>query len=106
MLPLLRLGELTRVAALRLFAPDAEVEEGCAEALHLLLHDRPDVEARHNGAEPPRRRDRLEAGDARSQHEYLRRRNRARRRHQHREETRQPLRGEQDRLVPGYRALR
>src|SRR5919201_293604 len=61
------LRQLARVAALRLFHRDAEVEERRAEAFHLLAHHGPHVEPRHDRAQPPRRRDRLEARNARAQ---------------------------------------
>src|SRR5436305_1254861 len=53
--------QLARVAALGLRAADPEVEPRRTEALDLLAHDRPNVEARHDCAEPARGRDRLQA---------------------------------------------
>ena len=98
--------ELLRVAALGLLAVHAEVEERRAERLHLLRHRRPHVEGRHDRAEPPRGRDRLQPGDARPQHEHARGGDRAGRRHQQREHLRAPVGGEQHRLVAGDRRLR
>ena len=57
--------QLARVAARGLLRADAEVEEGRAEALHLLGDGRPDVEGGHDCAETPRGRDRLQTRDAR-----------------------------------------
>ena len=99
-------GELPRVAAGRLLAADAEVEEGRAEALDLLLHHGPHVERRHDRAQPPRGRDRLQAGHAGAEDEHLRRGHGAGGRHQEREELLQPVGGEQRRLVARHRALR
>ena len=42
-------GLLARVAA-RAFGRDADLDEARAERLHLLLHRRPHVERRHDGA--------------------------------------------------------
>src|SRR5205807_321579 len=61
------LRQLARVSALRLLHRHAEVEEGRAEALHLLAHRGPHVEARHDRTEPPRCRDGLEPSDAGTQ---------------------------------------
>ncbi len=92
LLRLLLRGQLSRVATFGLLAADAEVEELCAERLHLLLHDGSHVEAGDDGAEPPSGGESLEAGDACAQHEHLRRRHGARRGSQHRKELRQSLR--------------
>ena len=104
--PLVLVGQLLRVAALGLLADDAEVEEAGAEALDLLAHHRPDVEAGHDRAEPARGRDRLKPRDPGAEHEHLRRRHGPGRRHQHRKEPGQPLCGEQRGLVAGDRGLR
>ncbi len=77
-----------------------------AERLHLLGDLRADVVARRPRAEAPRGRDRLQAGDAGAEHEHLRRRDRARRGHQHRVEARRVLGAEQRRLVAGHVRLR
>ena len=106
LLRLLLRRELPRVAALRLLPAHAEVEERRAERLHLLLDRRPDVERRHDRAEPPRGRDRLQARDAGAEHEDARRRDRPGRGHQHREELRAPVGAEQHALVAGDRRLR
>ena len=98
--------QLARVAALGLRARDAEVEPVRAEALDLLAHDRADVEAGDDGAEPARGRERLQARDARADHEHLRRRDGPGRGHQHREEAGEMLRGEQRALVAADRRLR
>ena len=98
--------QLARVAALGLGAGHAEVEPVRAEALDLLAHDGTDVEAGRHGAEPARRRDRLQPGDAGADHEHLRGRDGARGGHQHREEARQMLRREERRLVAADRRLR
>ncbi len=103
---LLLRGQLRRVAAARLRPLDAEIEEGGAEALDLLPHRRPDVEARDDCSEPPRRRDRLQAGDAGAEDEHLRRRDRPCGGHQQREEPWQPVGGGDDRLVARDGALR
>ena len=74
-LDLLLLGrQLARVAArgLRVAEP-LDLEELRAQRLDLLLHRAPDVERRHDRAEPARGRDRLQAGHARAEHEHLRR---------------------------------
>jgi hypothetical protein len=102
-----RLGrQLARVAALALLADDPEVEEGRAEALDLLADDGSDVEAEGLRTQAARGRDRLEARDARAEHEHLRRPDRPGRGRQHRQEPRQPLGGEQDGLVARDRRLR
>ena len=63
--------ELPRVAAGRLgVRAEVELEEPRAERLDLLLHRGPDVEGCHDGAEPPRRRDRLQARDAGAEHQH------------------------------------
>ena len=69
--------ELAGVAAGAL-GRDAGVEEGGAQALGLLLGRGPHVVGLDHGAEPPRRGDRLQAGDADAHHEHLGRRHRAR----------------------------
>ena len=66
----------------------------------------PDVEGGDDGAEPSRRRDRLQARDARADHERTDRCDRPRGRHQHREELRDAVGGEENRLVAGDRGLR
>ena len=98
--------ELARVAALGLLAADAQVEERRAERLDLLGHRRADVEGGHDGAEPSRRCDRLQAGDARAEHENARRGDGPGRGHQHREQLRAPVGREEHRLVAGDRGLR
>ena len=98
--------ELACVAALGLLADDAEVEERRAERAHLLGDRRTDVEARDDGAQAARRRDRLEAGDARAEHERARRRDRARGGRQHRQEPRQMLGADENALVARHRRLR
>ena len=102
---MLVVGERDRVAALAFRALDVELEERGAEALHLLLHCRPHVEGRDDGAEPPRGCDRLQAGDARSENEDARGRDRPRRGGQHRHELRQVVGRDQRALVARDRAL-
>src|SRR5205085_320436 len=51
LLRLLLRGQLPRVAARRLLADDAEVEEARAERMDLLPHRRAHVEARDDGSE-------------------------------------------------------
>ena len=91
---LLLRGQLAPRSRLRLFATDAEVEEGGAEALDLLPDGRPNVEAGDDRSEPARRRDRLQAGDAGAEDEHLGRGDRPGRGHQQREEPRQPVGGD------------
>ena len=98
--------QLGRVAARRLLRPHAEVEERRAEALDLLLHGRPDVECRDDGAEPARGRDRLQPGDAGADDQRAHRRDRAGGGHQHGEEARHAVGGEDDGLVAGDGRLR
>ncbi len=98
--------ELARVAAGRLLRANAEVEERRAEALHLLGDGRAHVERRDDRAEPPRGRDRLQAGDAGADDERPHRRDRPGGGHEHREEARHAVGGEHDRLVAGDRRLR
>ena len=98
--------QLARVAALRLGAGDAEVEPVRAEALDLLADDGAHVEAGDDGAEPARGRDRLQARDACADDEHLRRRDRARRGHEHREEAGEMLGREERGLVAADRRLR
>ena len=106
LLPLvLVLGERHGVAAHPLRALHVELEEGRAEALDLLLHDRADVEGRDDGAQSPGGGDRLEAGHAGPEHEHLRGRDRPRGRREHREELPQVLGREERGLVPRDRAL-
>ena len=65
--------------------------------------------ARRSGddrSEPARRRDRLEPGDAGAEHEHLCRGDRPGRGHQEWEEPRQPVGGDQRRLVAGHGRLR
>src|SRR5207344_466352 len=88
---LLLFRELAGVTAFRLFATDSEVQEGRAEALDLLLDDRPNVERGDDGSEPTCRRDGLEPGDAGADHEHLCRGDRPGRGHQEWEEPRQPV---------------
>ena len=62
-----------------------------AEAFDLLLHGGPHVVRLHDRAEPPRRGDRLQPGDAGADHEHLGRRERAGRRHHQRKHFRQTV---------------
>ena len=99
--PLLILGQLARIAARRLLAGHAEVEEGRAEALHLLPHHGTHVEAGDDRPEPARGCDRLQSGDTGTEHEHLRRRDGSGCGHQHRKEAGQAFRREEHGLVPG-----
>src|SRR6185503_14648668 len=85
LLTLLLLGQRGRVTALRLLADDAEVEPAGAEALYLLPHDGSHVEAGDDRTEAASGRDGLKPGDACTEHEHLRGRDRPGRGHQHRE---------------------
>ena len=87
-------GQLAGVAADAL-GRHAGVEEGGAQALGLFLGGGPDVVGLDHGAEPARRGDRLQAGDADAHDEHLGRRHRPRRRHEHGEELGQVLRRRQ-----------
>ena len=62
-------------------------DEAAAERLDLLLGSGTHVGGGHNGAEPAGRRDRLQPGDAGSDHEQPGRRNSARGSHHHRKAT-------------------
>ena len=75
-----------------------------AEALHLLPCGRPNVERLDLGSEPAGRGDGLQARHARAQHEHLRRGDRARRGHHHREELDRGVRPQERGLVAGHRA--
>ena len=101
LLRLLLGGERGGVAALVLRAGHLELElhERRPQALHLLLHDRPRVERRHDGAEAAGGGDRLQAGHAGAEDEHLGGRDRAGGGHQHGEELRQRLGGEDHRPV-------
>jgi hypothetical protein len=100
------LGQRHCVAADPLRALDVELEERRAEALDLLLDDRPHIEGRHDGSQAAGGRDRLEAGDAGSEDEDASRCNRPGGRRQHRKELAQVRGGEQHCLVSGDGALR
>src|SRR5207249_12039920 len=81
------LGQLLRVPAGALAGlAEVDLEELRTERLHLLFHDRPRVECLDHRAKATRRGDGLETGYARADDEGLRRRDRARRRREHREE--------------------
>ena len=76
-------------------------DELCAERSHLLLGGRAHVGRGDDRAEPARRRDRLQAGDARAHDEDARRRHGARRGHHHRHGAAE-MRGRLDhRLIAG-----
>ena len=81
-------------------------DEFGAEALHLLFRRLAHVGRRDDGAEPARRGDGLEAGDADAHDEHLGRRHGARRRHHHREGAAELRRGIDHRLVAGEIGLR
>jgi hypothetical protein len=83
------------IAALAFGSLDVELEEAGAEALDLLLHGRPHVEGGDDRAEPPRRRDRLQPGDAGAEDEDRARRDRPGRGRQHGHELRQVVGSEQ-----------
>ena len=95
-----------RVAARRLLRSYTEIQERRTEALDLLLHGGPDVERRDHGAEPARRRDRLQARDAGTDDEHPNRRDRSRRSHEHREEPRHAIGRKHHCLVSGHGRLR
>jgi hypothetical protein len=96
---LLLVRELRRIAAGRLLGANTELQERRADGLDLLLHRRPDVERRHDRAETPRGRDRLEAGDTGAEHEDARRRDRPRRGHQEGKQLRHAVGADQRSLV-------
>ena len=98
----------TRVAArvLGILGLEGQLDEARPEALDLFLGGRPQVVRRGDGAEPPRRGDRLEPGHARPDHQHPRRRDRARRRRQHREHAGQGIGGDDDGLVTADRRHR
>src|SRR5437763_16878845 len=80
-------GELLGVSAGALAGlAEVDLKELRAEGLHLLLYHRPRVERLDDRAEPPRRRDGLEAGNTRADDEGFRWRDGTRGRRQHREE--------------------
>ena len=97
-----------RVAAgvLRVAGLDRQLDEPRAEALNLFLDGRPHVVGLDARAEPPRRRDRLQSGDAGADDEHARGRDRAGGRVEHRKHARQRRRGEQHGLVAGDRRHR
>ena len=73
-------SQLAGVPAGSLLAAYAELEEGRAEAFHLLLHDGPHVEAGDDRTEPACSCDRLQSCDTGTEDEHLRRSDRARQR--------------------------
>ena len=106
LLRLLLRRQLARVAALGLLAGHAEVDELRAEALDLLPHDRPHVEAGHDRAEPAAVAIACSPATPAPSTSTFAGRDRAGRGHQHREEARQAVGGDQRRLVAGDRRLR
>ena len=76
-------------------------EELGAQAFHLLLGRGPHVGCGHDGAETPRGRNRLQAGDTDTHDEYFRGRYGAGRRHHHRQRTAIFLRGIDDGTISG-----
>ncbi len=100
------LGDLRGVAALVLGGLDLEADEARAEALDLLLDRGADVVRLDDRAEAARGRDRLEPGDAGAQDQHAGRRDRARGRHEHRQEAGEPVGGHERGLVAGHRGLR
>ena len=105
LLGLLLGGELARVAAGAL-GGDAGLDELRAQRAHLLARRAAHVVGLDHGAEPLRGRDRLQAGDARADHQHGRRADGAGRRGQHREELVERGRADQHGLVAGDRGLR
>ena len=96
LLRLLLLGrQLARVAALGLLAADAEVEERRAERLTCSRTAGRTSKPETTRAEAARGRDRLQPGDARAEHEHLRRRDRPGGGHQHRQEAGEAVGGDQ-----------
>ena len=105
LLSLLLGGQLTGIAT-RSLGGDAEVNEGRAEALCLLLGCGPDVVGAHIGTETTGRGDGLEAGNTNTHDEHLCGRDGARSRHEHREELRQALGGQESSSVARHGCLR
>ena len=99
------LGLLPGVTAFALLGLELELDEGRAEALHLVSCGRPDVVRADDGAEPARRRNRLQSGDAGAEHEDLGGRHGPGRRHVEGEELRQVLGCQQGPAVSGYERL-
>ena len=97
--------QLPGVPALGLLADDSEIEEGSAERANLLCHGRTDVETGDHGAEPPRGRDRLQAGDPGAEHEGSGGGDRAGSSGQHGQELRQMVGADQHALVSGNGGL-
>ena len=98
-------GQFARIAAGAL-GGDARLDELRTERAHLLARRAADVVGLDHGAEPLRGRDRLQARDARADHEHGGRADRARGGRQHREELVERGRADQHGLVAGDRRLR
>ena len=98
-----------RVAALPFGGFDIEHDELRPQTLDLLLDRGAHVVGRNHRTQAPCRRDRLQARDARAQHQNLRGRDRARRRHHHGKHFRQRRRSDQHGFVTrdaGHRGKR
>ena len=109
LLGLILLGHFLGVAAGSLGRLELVVLDGDelgAERCHLLLGSRPHVGCRDHGAQTSRRSDRLQAGNARTHDEDLRRRNGAGGGHHHRHCPVIGVRGLDHRLVAGKVCLR
>ena len=81
--------------------PPVYVKKLRAERADLFSRSRAHIVCLNHGPKPPRRRNRLQAGDARTNHEHLGRGNRSGSRHQHGEESRKRIRCKNGSLVPG-----
>ena len=108
--PLVVIAHLRRIAAGRLglrllLFGHLDLDEGAAERFDLLLDDRAHVGGLDDRAEPAGRPDGHQAGHAGAHDDPARRADRAGRGGQQREELRQPLRGQEDRLVATHRGL-
>ena len=102
-----RLGVAAAVLGVR--GVEIELDETRAEALDLLGDGGPDIVGLHDRAQPSRRRDRLQAGDAGADHEHARGGDGAGGGHHQREHLREFARGQQHRPVArdrGHRAER
>jgi len=97
---------LPGISALALLGFERELDECRAQRFDLILDGGTYVISRYNGAEPPRRGDRLKAGDPGSHHQHASRSDCAGRGHHHRKEFAEARGRYQDRLVTRCRCLR
>ena len=99
-------GELLRVAAARFGRAEVEVDERAADRADLVGGCRAHVVGRDDAAEPLGRRDRLQARDARAEHEHARGSEGSGGGHRHAEHAPERVGGERHEPVAGEQRLR